>query len=174
MLASSGVRTVREIGSKSYTNRKSVISSWTVTAADRDETSLSLARILALAHARLAAGAAGRRLAPPSRKIRPPPPHSCHALASIAHIAHYVVLTGSRLILQYGPSSNRIGKSPGPFFSPHRPPRNAQRGARLPDWQKRRRHRPPRSATTSFYHRPPPPPQTAPQRNYCPTTRAAC
>ena len=33
---------------------------------------------------------------------------------------------------------------------------------------------PPRSATTSFYHRQPPPPQTAPQRNYCPTTRAAC
>ena len=56
----------------------------------------------------------------------------------------------------------------------HRPPRNAQRGARLADWQKRRRHRPPRSATTSFYHRQPPPPQTAPQRNYCPTTRAAC
>merc|ERR1712097_131885 len=46
----------------------------------------------------------------------------------------------------------------------HRPPRNAQRGARLADWQRRRRHRPPRSATTSFYHRPPAPPQIAPQR----------
>ena len=70
---------------------------------------------------------------------------------------------------------------PPPQTAPQRARKNAAatdrpgtRGARLADWQKRRRHRPPRSATTSFYHRPPPPPQTAPQRNYCPTTRAAC
>ena len=70
---------------------------------------------------------------------------------------------------------------PPPQTAPQRARKNAAatdrpgtRGARLADWQKRRRHRPPRSATTSFYHRQPPPPQTAPQRNYCPTTRAAC
>ena len=70
---------------------------------------------------------------------------------------------------------------PPPQTAPQRARKNAAatdrpgtRGARFADWQKRRRHRPPRSATTSFYHRQPPPPQTAPQRNYCPTTRAAC
>ena len=59
----------------------------------------------------------------------------------------------------------------------HRPPHNARAKTPPPQTapERARRHsRPPRSATTSFYHRQPPPPQTAPQRNYCPTTRAAC